>query len=414
MKNKKSLMAAISETRREISRLREAASSRPTLAYLIESGLEKAELAIAAQSIVDKIQGMAEDLAKVEADELMPMNDQIKAAFGDSVADQFNHSATEALRAALEALKSSKESVFAQVERLKKLANGEPAADMDMDPMNDVDAGGDLPAPEADAGADLGADAGVDAGADLDAAAPPLDDLDAMGAQDDAGFAGRPRKDESLRLARSDNPDAIIFEAFKSKVREGVDGNHAAVAIARQFGIDVSDVKEIVREGMRPFVQSGREPDRLNKKGKRVAEATTQGTVGSSTAPKSTPAGGNPTGAPTQNPGSSQSQTVSTMAGATPPPQAPQSSASAATTSQSNLLHTREKPQTGDKDIDGADEYQGDDRDTLTRMANAALTSGQKSFDIDGKTFNVGVDKNKPNGYNRIGISVAESFRKKK
>lgn len=248
-----SIKKQISETRAKIKKLREG--RRSGFAALMESELEKSAIVLAAKDIVEKLQNMAEDLAQVEAKDMMELEGSLKTEFGESIATGFSTATTNALRSALDAIKASKDAITTEIARMEAVVNGEPVNDMAMTPppvpgddagLDDVDgldAGDDaLAAPEDDLGPDADADADLGADADLDS---PENSL----------AAGRARKDESVAFRNAKNPDKFILEAFKRALKEGVAPRTAASRIANTYGIDVIDVREIVKEGLRtsPF-----------------------------------------------------------------------------------------------------------------------------------------------------------------
>ncbi len=238
------------------------------LAFLVESELEKAQVVIAAKGILDKLQKMAEDLAKMEADDIMPMLDSMRLTFGPELTDSFNDVTTAKIRQTMEAVKGAKEAITHEVGRLENEVNGDMSNDMGMgdDGAGDLDMG-DMGGDEADAelGDGLGDIAGEDGADDLAAGAPELDiptedgaDADLDAAFDDAAAdttaAGRARKESIERnvkaLSESKNPDRLVFETFRRTLRESAgDAVKSAKAVANAFAIDFADVVAIVKEG---------------------------------------------------------------------------------------------------------------------------------------------------------------------
>ena len=177
------------------------------LSYLIESELEKAELVIAIKAITDKLQTMAESLVKIEADDLMPMLDSLKVAFGPQVAEQFNNVATSKLRELVENIRSATDGIGNEIIRLEKAVNGEPTNDMNMPNMGGEDVEGADEAPELAGGEMDGAPEAPEApegktpelGGEEGAAPADLGD-DSMKA--DFSAAGRPRKESASKSGR--------------------------------------------------------------------------------------------------------------------------------------------------------------------------------------------------------------------
>jgi hypothetical protein len=264
------------------------------LAFLVESELEKAQVVIAAKSILDKLQKMAEDVAKIEADDIMPMLDSMRLTFGPELTDSFNDVTTGRLRQTTEAIKGAKEAITKEVGRLENNVNGEETNDMGMED----DLGGDLG--DELGGDDLGMEGGDDMGLgdvgpdteqapeapdgaeDLDGG--PSDDLDSAfdaAAADTA--AGRAKKESIQRnikaLSESANPDRLVFETFRRTLKESKDAVRAARAVASAFSIDFQDVVSIVKEGKTWKDQKGRKDknddrrqDRKDKKRDRPSD----------------------------------------------------------------------------------------------------------------------------------------------
>lgn len=93
--------------------LKEIAPIRTSRRVNEQSGeeLAQAELILVAKNMVEKLQGMAEDVAQMQTDDLMPLVEKIKVEFGQDVGQQFNDAADAAFSALLEAVKSGKDSL---------------------------------------------------------------------------------------------------------------------------------------------------------------------------------------------------------------------------------------------------------------------------------------------------------------
>jgi hypothetical protein len=153
-----------------------AQESRLRRAYrmLKESEVQQAQVVLAAQDMVDKMQGMLEDVSELQFKELPALVDSIKNQVGIDQATQFNADASAALTGLMQNLQGAKQ----QMDSALGVVTGQPGSAPDLAALG-ANVG-------ADAGADLGADLGADAGADLGAAADDAtDDLDI--AADQAG-----------------------------------------------------------------------------------------------------------------------------------------------------------------------------------------------------------------------------------
>ena len=146
-----------------------AAESRLRRAYrmLKESEVQQAQVVLAAQDMVDKMQSMLEDASEMQFKELPALVDSIKNQVGIDQASQFNADATAALTGLVQNLQGAKQ----QLDQALGVVTGQtPPPDAGMAAM------GGAPAP----GADMAA-AGMDdmaAGADMAGGeiAPPPED----------------------------------------------------------------------------------------------------------------------------------------------------------------------------------------------------------------------------------------------
>lgn len=134
-------------------------SENNTGGFLKESEVQQAQVVLAAQDMVDKMQKMIEDTTSLQFKELPALVDSIKNQVGVEQAAQFNNDATAALAGLVQNLQNSK----LQMEQALGVVTGQAAAPV---------------VPGAEAGAELGAELGADAGAELGAE----DDLDAVAA----------------------------------------------------------------------------------------------------------------------------------------------------------------------------------------------------------------------------------------
>ena len=158
------MMAAESRLRRAMKRLN-------------ESEVQQAQVVLAAQDMVDKMQGMLEDVTELQFKELPALVDSIKNQVGIEQAQQFNTDATAALSGLVGNLQGAKQ----QLDTALNVVTGQAAP------------GGAVPgaADAAMAGADIGA-----ADADMAVADMAAADMGAadMGAEPPAAALGRARR----------------------------------------------------------------------------------------------------------------------------------------------------------------------------------------------------------------------------
>lgn len=96
------------------------------MSHLFESELEKAQIVLAAQDIVSRLQKIAEDLLKIQTDSVMPLTDEIKLQFGQDIATKFDEVAKTNLDSAFDTVRSAKDEISNEVAKLNGVVNGEP------------------------------------------------------------------------------------------------------------------------------------------------------------------------------------------------------------------------------------------------------------------------------------------------
>jgi len=131
---------------------------RRAMKRLNESEVQQAQVVLAAQDMVDKMQSMLEDISELQFKELPALVDSIKNQVGIDQATQFNADASAALSGLMQNLQGAKQ----QMDAALGVVTGQgPAAGAPMAPAMGAEAGADI-------GADLGAEMGTEAGADLE------------------------------------------------------------------------------------------------------------------------------------------------------------------------------------------------------------------------------------------------------
>jgi cell division protein ZapA (FtsZ GTPase activity inhibitor) len=100
--------------------------------------LAQAELILVAQNMVDDLQKMAEDVAQMQTDELMPLEEKMKTTFGQEQGSAFGQSADQSFSTLLDAVKAAKDALSNAVAVLK--------GESPMGGMGD-DLSGGMPAP---------------------------------------------------------------------------------------------------------------------------------------------------------------------------------------------------------------------------------------------------------------------------
>lgn len=219
---------------------------------LMEDGMDRAQLILAAKAVIDELQDIAEKIAKMEADGIMPLLDGIRVQFGPDFADRLSDDSAQALRQSLEAIKQSKDTIGKNIDNMQQIVTGEG-------PGNDMatGAGLDQEMPDATATPDEVVEPMVDDGDDLvddegegeesASSAEDIEDVFGGGAP-----VGRETKESVVArninmLRESANPDRLLMTNVMTRMKAGVAGKQAVVETAQSFGVDVADVLYIVR-----------------------------------------------------------------------------------------------------------------------------------------------------------------------
>lgn len=138
------------------------------------SEVQQAQVVLAAQDMVDKMQKMLEEVSAMQFKDLPALVDSIKNEVGQQQANQFNADATAALSGLMQNLQGSKQQLDAALGVVTGQDVGMPA-DMGMAADANLGAAADLDAAAADASADLEAGAADLEADDEEAAADKLD-----------------------------------------------------------------------------------------------------------------------------------------------------------------------------------------------------------------------------------------------
>lgn len=130
-----------------------------TRAIMEESDVQQAQVLLAAQDMVDKVQKMIEDISEMQYKELPALVDSIRNQVGTAEADTFNQSATAALQGLVQNLQGSKTQLEQSQATLTGEAMAQPAA------LDGTEMPGEMPAEPAAGGeeeVDLSLDANLE------------------------------------------------------------------------------------------------------------------------------------------------------------------------------------------------------------------------------------------------------------
>lgn len=132
---------------------------------LKESEVQQAQVVLAAQDMVDKMQSMLEDTTEMQFKELPALVDSIRNQIGIEQATQFNTDATAALQGLVQNLQGAKQ----QLEAALGVVTGQPAPLDTSMAASGMPGAAPAPVPGEELGAEMGADIGADVGAEMGA-----------------------------------------------------------------------------------------------------------------------------------------------------------------------------------------------------------------------------------------------------
>lgn len=145
----------------------------PRIIYENEE-VEKSQVILAAQDMIDTVQKMYEDINDMLVKELPALVDSIQSEIGVNESDSFNQAASSALTTLNSTLQETQTALKSALGGL----TGQGAVDAFAGDEAGAELGADLGAEAgAEMGADLGAEMGAEAGAEADAELPPLPDI---------------------------------------------------------------------------------------------------------------------------------------------------------------------------------------------------------------------------------------------
>jgi len=144
------------EEQETVNRLALAKENKKARRMVRESEIQTAQVVLAAQDMVDRVQGMLEDISEMQFKDLPALTDSIKNDMGVEQATQFQQQAAGALTQLLAAVQAGKTSLEGAQGILTGQAPQVPGADMMPAAQPDVDADS-----ETDIDADLSLDANL-------------------------------------------------------------------------------------------------------------------------------------------------------------------------------------------------------------------------------------------------------------
>ena len=189
--------------------------SPSNLSRLIENDLEQAKLILAAKDVLDRLQKIAEHLAELGAEEIMPLADNMKGAFGPDIASEFEHTTNDQIQKALETVRAAKDAINSAI--LKVEGKIPPSNDMTADTGGDSSDAGTL---DTDNMADIGPE-NTDATAGSEEPVPGDDDFtgaDSSAAPSPMGREKRESRIQNGKILESIGRKVLVNESLNSLV----------------------------------------------------------------------------------------------------------------------------------------------------------------------------------------------------
>jgi len=106
---------------------------------IVEGEMEAAESVMAAKNIVDRIQGMMEDLGEIVNEDLPSLTDTITDNQGAEMAQNYSATVSGAVNAALEAIRAAREGVDGAARMLTGETSAPAMGEVPMEPTTDMD-----------------------------------------------------------------------------------------------------------------------------------------------------------------------------------------------------------------------------------------------------------------------------------
>jgi len=165
--------------------MKEHANLVKNLRRLLETEVSQAEVMMAAKGFAKELQEMVEKIGRLQNEDLPPVTDQMRETYGMESASAFQTQIYGALQSVMDSLYTAKGRVDDAVSNMASTGQVSAETDMDMpiDGMDDMSAGDDMSAMDAD----------------LDNIDADLEAGDEFGADDEEAPLGREMKTESLQ-----------------------------------------------------------------------------------------------------------------------------------------------------------------------------------------------------------------------
>ena len=215
-----------------------------------DANLDKAQTLLAAKDITDRLQGMAEDAAKMAVDDLMPLVDTMKDQFGLEQATAFNNVVKQQLQTVLDSIIAAKDQTDNAINTME--TGGMPAAPADigqpLPPMGGAAPAEPVMAPEGEpAAAEPGAEGEIDFEKEF-AASPATSGPE----EEPLGRAKKEVAEATLTPAQQKAQQALAKTAAEQmvKTRKKADGTMATSQ-------ELADAKKIMTEKLTKKMTSG-------------------------------------------------------------------------------------------------------------------------------------------------------------
>ncbi len=219
-----------------------------------DANLDKAQTLLAAKDITDRLQGMAEDAAKMAVDDLMPLVDTMKDQFGLEQATAFNNVVKQQLQTVLDSIIAAKDQTDNAINTME--TGGMPAAPADIgQPLPPMGGAAPTAAPAAEPamapeGEPAAADAGAEGEIDFEkefAASPAT-----SGPEEEP--LGRAKKEVAEALNKSqDHKDLLANTVYAAVTGKDANGRPVNKQDAQKTLKALTNMKEAAKKTRSPY-----------------------------------------------------------------------------------------------------------------------------------------------------------------
>ena len=114
---RKMLQKKLFETQKEIEKLSKVfhTKHKKNLMENENTNLEQAQIILASKDMVERVQKMTENIAKMSVEDVMPISDAMLTAFGTETSKKFSQNIDDSITKAIDSLKALRDTINTQI-----------------------------------------------------------------------------------------------------------------------------------------------------------------------------------------------------------------------------------------------------------------------------------------------------------